>query len=56
MNKPVFPNEEPTAEMRQTAKALRQMYVALVNEGFSKPEALHIVGVAMMGGGKGKDG
>lgn len=39
-----FPGEEPTADNRQMAKAIRGMFVALVNEGFSENQALEIVG------------
>lgn len=35
---------EPTADLRQMANVLRQMYVALTDEGFSSTEALTIVG------------
>lgn len=42
------PQEEAAAELRQAAKACRQMYIALVNEGFTKQEALQIIGIAMM--------
>lgn len=44
-----FPLEEPPAEVRVGAKALRQMYVGLVNEGFTREEAMQIVGYAMLG-------
>ena len=35
---------EPSADMRMWASSLRQMYVALVMEGFTEPEALTIIG------------
>lgn len=35
---------EPSAAIRQMASALRQMYVALVAEGFSDRQALVIIG------------
>lgn len=33
---------EPSADLRQMASFLRQMYVALMNEGFTEEEALRI--------------
>ena len=38
------PPMEPSADMRTTANQLRQMFVALLAEGFSEREALVIVG------------
>lgn len=38
---------EPSAKLRQAAKGLREMYVALTNEGFSATEALAIIGYAI---------
>ncbi len=35
---------EPSADMRYAAKALREMHIALVNEGFTEEQALAIVG------------
>jgi hypothetical protein len=35
---------EPSAEHRQAAAQLRQMFVALVNEGFTEHQALVIIG------------
>lgn len=35
---------EPAAEKRQIAYELRQMYVALKQEGFTKAEALAVIG------------
>lgn len=43
--------EEASADMRTMARALRDMYVALVAEGFSPSEALAIIGHAIAGGG-----
>lgn len=39
-----FPNEEPSSAARQSAKAIREMYVALLHEGFERQEALVVVG------------
>jgi hypothetical protein len=36
--------EEPSADLRQAASAVRQMFVALTNEGFTEQQALVIVG------------
>jgi hypothetical protein len=41
--------EEPSADLRTFASAMRQMYIALVNEGFSPSEALAIVGHVIAG-------
>lgn len=45
---------EPSAELRIFANMLRQMYIALQQEGFTTPEALTIIGhciAANTGGG-----
>jgi hypothetical protein len=39
-----YPLEEPTAELREAARIVRQTFVALVNAGFSEQQALIIVG------------
>lgn len=47
--------EEPSADMRQLARTYRDMYVALIAEGFSPSEALSIMGHVIsgaFGGGK----
>lgn len=36
--------QEPSADIREAASALRQIYIALKNEGFTTKEALAIVG------------
>jgi len=38
------PPMEPAAEIRRLANAVRQVYVALINEGFSEAQALTVVG------------
>lgn len=43
--------EEASAEMRTAARALRDMYVALIAEGFTVSEALTIIGHAISGNG-----
>ena len=35
---------EPNAEMRVGAKTLRQMFLALIQEGFTEQQALVIIG------------
>lgn len=42
--------QEPSAEIRTAASALRQMYVALTNEGFTEHQALVIIGHALAAG------
>lgn len=36
--------KEPSADIRQAASALRQMYVALIAEGFDERQTLIIIG------------
>lgn len=38
---------EPSADMRQAASQLRQLFVALVNQGFDDRQALALVGQAV---------
>lgn len=42
---------EPSAQLRTAAAQMRDLYVALTNEGFSSAEALAILG-AMLGSQK----
>lgn len=44
MSKSKFEEEEPPANFRQMARTFRDMYIALVKEGFSEAQALRIVG------------
>jgi hypothetical protein len=36
--------QEPSADLRMAANAMRQMFISLVNEGFSEAQALQIIG------------
>jgi hypothetical protein len=36
--------QEPTAAISEAASAVRQMFIALVNEGFTEHQALVIIG------------
>lgn len=47
MNDPV----EPAADVRAAAHQLREMYVALIAEGFTITEALVIIGHALRNAG-----
>lgn len=38
------PNREPAADLRVAARQLRELFVALVNEGFTEAQALRIIG------------
>lgn len=38
---------EPSAAARIAAHNLREMFVGLINEGFSESQALHILGVML---------
>ena len=47
------PIREPSAELRQSASGLYEIYVALVNEGFNEEQSLRLIGEmlrAQMGG------
>lgn len=48
-----IPLKEPSADVRAAASQIRQMYLALVSEGFEEHQALMIMGY-MMAGGKGQ--
>ena len=41
--------QEPSADLRLAANAMRQMFTALVNEGFSETQALQIIGHILRG-------
>lgn len=43
---------EPSAELRQAAHSLREMYLALIAEGFTVEEAMNIIAIAMSAGQK----
>lgn len=50
-----FQDEEPSAAWRNMAKTFREMFVALVHEGFTERQALEMIGHAMraaVSGGK----
>lgn len=44
---PINGPREPSADMRYAANALREMFIALLNEGFSEDQALAIIGHIM---------
>jgi hypothetical protein len=49
------PDREPSADMRQFASAMHQMFIALTWEGFSEQQALIVIGqvlAASAGGGQ----
>lgn len=48
-NGPLDPQREPSAQVREAAKQMREMFVALVREGFTEPQALTILGAALFG-------
>lgn len=41
---------EPSADMRTGAKAMREMFLALIAEGFTERQALAIIGEAIRAG------
>jgi hypothetical protein len=45
--------QEPTADIRAAASAVRQTFVALVNEGFTEYQALVIIGQILSANGGG---
>lgn len=49
------PNREPAADLRVAARQLRELFVSLVNEGFTEHQALRIVG-QVLGGQRGGSG
>lgn len=48
-----MPPVEPSADLRQMASLLRQMFIALTNEGFDERQALTIIGQAIAAGAAG---
>jgi len=44
---------EPSADKRQAAHELREIYVALIAEGFNEREAVAIIGHLLSAGGRG---
>lgn len=47
MPPPDRPKREPSADLRQSAAGLHEMFTALVDEGFSKIEALQLLGAML---------
>lgn len=41
---------EPSAEMRQAAHQVREMYVSLINEGFTEDQSMNLVRSIMLAG------
>jgi hypothetical protein len=50
---PGDPSREPSADLRVMARAFRDMYLALVAEGFTTSEAIQIIGVMIAQGHRG---
>jgi hypothetical protein len=44
------PKREPSADMRTSARQMHEMFTALTDEGFSRLEALHIIGSILAAG------
>ncbi|HEU5394695.1 MAG TPA: hypothetical protein VFV36_07810 [Candidatus Methylomirabilis sp.] len=42
-----FPAEEASASMRQMARMMREMFTALVQEGFTEAQAIAVIGQAL---------
>ena len=40
---------EPAADVREAAHKVREIFVALIAEGFSEPQALSIIGHVLSG-------
>lgn len=51
-----LPPREPSADLRQAASALHQLFTALMNEGFTEPQALAILGHSLAAASDGKGG
>lgn len=47
--KPIDEGREPAADLRTSARQLREYYIALVREGFTESEALQIIGMVLSG-------
>lgn len=47
---PLFPDVEPSDQVRTFARAMREMYVALLGEGFTVFEAMSIIAQVIAGG------
>jgi hypothetical protein len=45
----IDPDREPSAQLRNAARQLREYYVALVREGFTEAQALRIIGTILSG-------
>jgi hypothetical protein len=52
MSRPIV---EPSADLRQAAAQMRQMFIALLNEGFEERQALAILGQVIAAGSKQQD-
>ena len=42
-----IPPREPRADLRQAAGAMHELFTALLEQGFTEAQALHIVGVVV---------
>lgn len=47
MTDPLFPDEEPTPEIMVMARNLRQMFVALLQTGFTENQAMYVIGITI---------
>jgi glutathionylspermidine synthase len=45
---------EPSAELRKAASQLHQMFIALLQEGFTEAQALQVVAAILQANGGGK--
>lgn len=45
----IDPTREPSAEMRKAASQMREIFVALVREGFTEVQALQIIAAILKG-------
>ena len=44
VNRPNRPKREPSAEIRQAATTMHELFTALIDEGFTETQALTILG------------
>jgi hypothetical protein len=43
----VDPQREPSADIRVAARAMREIFTSLLNEGFTEDQALKIIGIML---------
>jgi hypothetical protein len=44
---PTFPDREPPAEIREMAKQMHYIYVAMIHAGFTEEQAMHLLATSL---------